>query len=339
LIFMIRVGICFLLITIFTWPAFAQTGKQAALEKANAAVKLEREGNNYDEAIKLLQEAHKLDPENIEYVYEIAFAYALKQEYKTVVDILEPLKNHKDAFPRIYQALGNAYNLQGFADKATETFNAGLALFPNAGELYLEKDPAFSSNYYWAAKLLCNSDQEVWGVLYAEIFLNIERNTHRTTEISKLLFDTYKSQIKPGATPSVSFSNDATLDKNDPRNKSKSVLPFGSGVFEPVLKASLASVDSINIQSLSKIRSAFIDNYSARGYDRSYPNVLFNYHKQIKDSGHFEAYNYWLLMMGDDTGFKSWLPDNQAKWDKFIGWFYENPLRIDNSNSFYRGLY
>ena len=59
----------------------------------------------------------------------------------------------------------------------------------------IEVNPMFASNYFRAAKIYCNSSEEVWGMIYGEIFINLERTNDRTFKISKLLFDTYKSEI------------------------------------------------------------------------------------------------------------------------------------------------
>ena len=117
---------------------FGQTNKETALQKAKEAVKLEDEEGKYDEAIKLFDEAQKLDPENISYPYEMAYAYNGKKEYKKASDILEKLLNHKSVHALVYQSLGNAYDYQGKADKALETYEKGAKKFPNSGELYLE---------------------------------------------------------------------------------------------------------------------------------------------------------------------------------------------------------
>ncbi len=52
-----------------------------------------------------------------------------------------------------------------------------------------------------------------------------------------------------------------------------------------------------------------------------------------------EAYNYWLLLRGDESGFEAWQKANKDKWDSFVKWFPENGITIDNDHKFYRGQY
>lgn len=337
--------------------------KEKALDKGREAIRLMDEGK-YDESIKLLREAQKLDPDDINYPYELAYAYYAKKDYKKAKKYLEGILDHKDINDRVYQMLGNTYDNMGDSEKAIETYEAGIKLFPKSGNLYLEmgvmqmgKDdfnralyywekgievaPGFSSNYYWAAKIYCSSTEEVWGMIYGEIFMNLERNSRRTAEISKLLYDTYKSEItfSGDTSVSVSFSQNATINIDDLKDPGKFKLPFGVGAYEPTLSLAVISVKTIDIHTLDKIRSTFVDNYFSMGLDKNYPNVLFSYQKKLKEAGHLEAYNHWILMKGDEDAFDNWQAENKEKWDNFVLWFSENGLKLNDGNKFYRGQY
>ena len=340
------------------------TNKEKALDKGKEAIQLMDNGK-IDESIKLLKEAQKLDPDNIIYPYELAYAHYLKEDYKEVIKISEKIVNRKDVTERVFQLLGNSYDMIGKSDKAFEVYDAGLKKFPKSGMMYLEKgnvhwekkeydkalsyyekgievDPKFSSNYYRAAKIYCNSTEEVWGMIYGEIFMNLERNSGRTAEISKLLYDTYKSEIKftSDTSFSVSFSQNISISANDMKKSTgKMKLPFGIGVYEPTLMFSILGEKTININTLSNIRSTFIDNYFKNGHEKTYPNVLFSYQKKVKDAGHIDAYNHWILMKGDENGFGEWHSENEEKWDNFVKWFTDNGLKIDETNKFFRGQY
>jgi len=339
---------------------YGQTNKEKALEIGKQAIKLEDNGE-YEKAIKLFEEAQKIDPDKIDYPYEIAFSYYQLKEYQKVIDLVEKLTEYKDAEDVVYELLGNAYDNLGKADKAIETYEVGMKKFPFSGRLYLEmglmqKDnnkklgyfekgievaPKFASNYYWAAKIYCSTTEEVWGMLYGEIFMNLERNSVRTSEISKLLYNTYKSEIKftDTNTISVSFSKYSTINTLDVSNTGKLKLPFGTAVYEMTLMMSMISTKSININSLDSIRSNFVDNYIMREFDKTYPNILFSYQKLLKDAGYFESYNHWILMKGDEEGFSKWLSTNKEKWDNFKQWFSNNGIKINNSNKFFREQY
>jgi tetratricopeptide (TPR) repeat protein len=345
--------------------AFAQSKQEKAYEKGKAAIQL-MDAGKFDESIQLLEEAQKLDPNEINYPYEIAYAYYAQKEYKKASKQLESLTGHKNVKALIFQLLGNCYDNLGKSDKAIKTYEAGLKLFPNSGELYLElcvvqmmkKEynkaltycekgievaPKHASNYYWAAKLYLSSAEEVWGMIYGELFMNLERNTKRTAEISELLYKTYKSEIKWTSDTSmgVSFSKNATIyvGANDLKNLEKMKLPFGVGIYEPMLMLSAMTEKKINLESLNKIRTKFVELYYKNEHDKKYPNILFDFQNKILKEGHFEAYNYWLLMKGDEDTFIAWQKEHTEAWDAFEKWFKEHKLKISDTNKFHRTQY
>jgi tetratricopeptide (TPR) repeat protein len=353
--------ILFFIITALS--ANAQSKKEKALAKGQAAVKLMDTGK-VEQGIVLLKEAHKLDPGNYTYDYELARAYFLQKNYEASIAMLEKDASHVDADDKRYQLLGNNYYAMGNIEKANNVYDEGLAKFPASGPIYFEKgniclnkkeyrkafdfyekgievDPEFTSNYYQATIILCQSKEEVWGMIYGEIFMNMERSTKRTFEISEWLYKTYKSQIIliGDSTYTVSFSQDKTQRVEDLQDPIANDLPYGFGVYEPTLMLSLIGVKSIDINSLHIIRSNFIDIYFRNGYNTAFPNKLFDYQKKVMDAGHFEAYNHWVLMNGDKERFDRWHAANTQKWDSFISWFAFNPFKVDASNRFYRGQY
>ena len=343
--------------------AKAQDNTEIAAKKAKEAINLMDNGK-VEESIKLLEDAQKLDPSKYQYPYEIGYAYYLIKEYKSAAKALEKAKKYEDASDLVYQLLGNSYDDAGKRSKALETYEEGLKLFPNSGYLYLEigivnmmekeynkalgyfekgieKAPKYASNYYWATKIYLSSTEEVWGMIYGEIFINLEPSTKRTVEISKLLFDEYKSEIKiiNDTMKSVSFSKNATITLEQLQDTKNFKLPFGISCYEPTLIMSILNIKDINLVSLNSIRTQFIENYYKSEFDIKYPNILFAYQNKLNQSGHFEAYNYWLLMHGDQDAFIEWKDKNITKWENFISWFTANPIGINDSNKFYSKQY
>jgi hypothetical protein len=74
-------------------------------------------------------------------------------------------------------------------------------------------------------------------------------------------------------------------------------------------------------------------------FNKEYPNVLFTYQNTISESGNMEAYNHWLLIKGDDDAFNTWKAANETKWDSFVKWYMANPIKLDDTNHFYRAQY
>lgn len=360
---MIRINFLVFFLTISSF-SFCQDSKkeQKAYELAIKAIDLMNEGN-FKEAIKLLEKAQKLDPDRIDYPYEIAYALYSNEKYANAIGVLESLKDHPDVTELIFQLLGNAYDNTGKPDKAIEIYKQGLKSFPNSGRLYLEQgiveyyrekydnaidywekgvevDPTFSSNYYWLGKIFSYTEERIWSILYGEIFINLERNSDRTVEMSKILFDTYKESIYINSDTSggVRFSKVMTVD---PKKKFK--IPFQIA-FGLTMTMSLAiniiyEDQEISIGTINTIRQNFISNWYNQKRNKDYPNLLFDFQKLLKEKGFFDAYNYRFLMKGNEEEFAEWYNNNESIFNEFADWYNEIPLKITSKNYFSRLKY
>jgi tetratricopeptide (TPR) repeat protein len=358
---MMRYGVLFLFLIAVQFSR-AQTNEEKALNDVKQAIILEGRGS-LDSAINLLDEAVKFYPEGTNIGYELAIAHYTRGDYDTARAVLEKLLDRKDVFSSVYQLLGNTYDKLKNVEKAIATYLNGIVKFPEAGELYLEmgtmylsrkeynpaiayyekgiqSDPGFASNYYWAAKIYCNSDEAVWGMIYGEIFLNLERNSKRTDEISKLLFDTYKKKIR--------FPRDSSFQVNfsKPGNyvvfdtvKNKKKTPFVKAVYEPMLMLALLNEKTVDLNSLSRIRKYFVESYFKTGTYQNYPNALFDFQYRVLKAGHWDAYSRWILFKGDEAEGNEWVNANRQKWDDFVKWFTKNQMVLDATYKFYRAQY
>ncbi|WP_423127815.1 tetratricopeptide repeat protein [Gaoshiqia sp. Z1-71] len=334
--------------------AQADSDKQKAYDQALEAIKLMDSGE-IDQSIGILEESIRLDPSNINYPYETAYAFYLKKDYARAVEYFEKVILMDGVTDQCYQMLGNAYDMNGQPEKAITTYQLGLKEFPKSGMLYLELgnmhqgdwgkalefyekgieiDPVFSSNYYWATRIFCSSNDELWGMIYGELFMNMERGTKRTEEISKILFDTYFSEIQftSDTSVSVSFYKNATISLNRDQH-----IPFGL-VYEPILMLAVTE-DEITLESLNRIRKNFITLYFEKGFNQTHPNILFDWHKTLIDNGYFECYNYWILMHGAPDEFREWHQTNAERFEAFIEWFTDHPMPISEKQKFHRSDY
>jgi tetratricopeptide (TPR) repeat protein len=316
-----------------------------------------------DEAIVAFEKGFALDPENSNFQYEIALVHYLKKEYAQTISILEKYKDKPDANDQYYQILGNAYDLTKQTIKARKTYAAGIKRFPKSGPLLLESgileymqknipdalryweagviaQPDFPGNYYWLAKTYATSTESIWAVLYGEIFLNLDRHSEKTEEISKLLCELYKKCLPhtPGVPPINSFTKSLVTDTAQGVK-----LPFEQ-VFQETMQKAADSVfrqgaDSIGPDELCKVRELFLFYWYSNEPAGIYTNIIFNWHKKLLDSGYFESYNRWIFLKGNEDAFQSWYYANPEKYGTFTKWFGRNPLKITKDSYFSRSLY
>ncbi len=309
--------------------------------------------HKYDEGIKLLQQARKSDPTNFRILYEMGLAYYFKRDLNKAILVFNEMMKMPDINADCYELFGNILDDNHQSEKAMEMYYRGVKKFPKSGSLYyqigtmylvqkkyneavsafesgIEADPNYPMNYFRAAKLYCYSNEEVWGMIYGEIFLNLARGNKHSAEMSKMLYDTYLSEIN--------LTSDSTLTVSFSKEKSTSTSPnpYGTTVYEPTLELALKGIKFIDLNSIDKVRTNFLEIYFNHNYDKQFPNPIFEYQLKVKQAGHFEAYNHWLLFKGNETTFAIWQAKNKEKWNNFIDWYKIHPLEITEQNKFFR---
>ncbi|MCB9018614.1 MAG: hypothetical protein WCU80_01845 [Paludibacteraceae bacterium] len=331
----------------------SESEKRRAKKLASDAISLIRVGE-HEQSRKMLEMSCKLDPKNFLYPYEIGYVYTLKNDYLKAASFFEKAVIREGATDQCFQMLGNAYFLGGKKAQAEDAYFRGLKMFPNSGRLYLglggvnqddwvraldfyeqgvKVDPAYALNYYWLAKIFCNSTEKIWGLLYGEMFMNLDKNSKQSDEISKLLYDTYRSGIIVGKdTVVVDFCRNSLTYPNE--NK-KEILPL-SMVYEPCMARAVRLGSKMDLASLNETRGVFIRCYYQENYQISHPCILFDWHKSLMDNGYFECYNYWLLRKGDSADFAIWYAVHEERYGQFLKWLSENSLQVGPAHRFHR---
>lgn len=343
-------------------PVGAQTAETAG-ERIDRAIEMMDEGD-LDGSIALLRSVLRGDRRNYRANYELGLAYYLKEEFDEAAKIFGRIENRPDADDRLYQMLGNSLHRAGDAEAAAAAYERGRKKYPLSGRLAMEigiaaydeerygdalkqyekglrLDPSFASNWYRAADLLLQSNEPVWGLIYGEIYMNLVYSGDRFDEMSRRLGEAYNEHIRLENDTAIllAFSADNNLYVED----GLVMLPFGTSAFEPALALAVAQTGRppFDLEQLCEIRSRFIDIYFDPEYDFStvFPNLLFSRLRDIRDAGHLEAYDHWILGAFDDDAFYSWCEANTDKWDAFAEWMGRHPLRLSLDNRFGRYSY
>jgi tetratricopeptide (TPR) repeat protein len=281
-----------------------------------------RQGD-FANAIVVLTRARQADPQNIELLKDLSFDYYMQRDYPKGVDIARTLTERSDADVQCYQLTGLFYKATDEVTACERLYKAGIKRFPQSGVLYneygellfarqdytaikqwekgIEVDPNYSSNYYNAGKYYFLTYDKVWGLIYGEIFVNLESYSKRTAEMKDLLLEGYKKLF-----------SDADLTKNQP-NKSA----FAAAWLTVMAKLTPTITQGITTESLTVLRTQFIINWFEK-YPANFPFRLFDYQRQLLREGLFDAYNQWIFGAAENLpGFQSWTATHNDDYTRF----------------------
>lgn len=277
---------------------------------------------DFDNAILVLNSALKQNPNDLDLQKDLVLSYTYKRDFAKALDVVKPLLERDDIDEQTYQVAGNVYRALAMTKDGEKMYKKALKKFPNSGPLYsefgemlwdmkdysaiqewekgIELDPSYAGNYYNAASYYYFTKDKVWTLIYGEIFVNMESLTERSTEVKKMLLDTYKQKL---------FT--------DVDSKDKKQSDFEKAVAEIFNKQSSLTSKGITIETLNMIRTRFIlDWYNT--YAKKFPFRLFDYQQQLIREGMFESYNEWLFGPADNlASFDQWTKNNSEAYTKF----------------------
>lgn len=337
-----------LIFTLSFLSFFAQ--ENPASKEINEAIK-EMDAGNFSQSRVILEGVLQKDSTNYDAWYEYAYSYYMQKDYAKAVEIMQTQTDHPEATDQLWQMIGNSQDIMGNAEEALATYAKGMERFPHSGRLYVESgniflikgetekaipyyekgiqmDPEFPSNYYRLARIFCNSENEIWGLIYGEIFINLERNTQRTREMSAILYRTYLNTMvfsKEGV--GTSFARDMS--------------PF-TMAFESTIANAAATYQTsvkkptLDVASLLTIRKAFMTSWLASEYAKQFPVQLFDFWQSIDDMNFFECYHYWVFSQAPNDQFEKWRKANETNFGYFVKWYNPNPIVITEANYFSR---
>ena len=158
-----------------------------------------------------------------------------------------------------------------------------------------------SGNYYNAAKFYYMSSDKVWGLIYGEMFINLESYSRRTPEIKGMLLEGYKKLF-----------TESDMMKNQDL-KSDFVKAFLT-----TMKNQAQVINAgVTPETLSALRTRFVLEWFDK-HALSFPFRLFEYQQQLAKAGLFDAYNEWIFgAAGNLSSFQQWTATHSEEYGKF----------------------
>lgn len=276
-----------------------------------------RQGD-FENAQLVLDKALAIAPDNLDLLKDQAFIDYLKRDFSGSIEVGKKITARADADVQSFQILGLAYKAVAMDKERDKMYKDGLKKFPSSGVLYseygdllsaagntaaaikewergIETDANYSGNYYYASKYYAVKGNVIWGLLYGEIFINIESLSKRTEEIKSLLTTGYQKL----------FSDLSALDA-----AKKTGTPFEKNVADNFQKLSSIMYQGVTPEALTAFRTRFVLNWY-NGEGKKYPFRLFELYRQLLQEGYFESYNQWICgPIIDSKKYTTWVQNH-----------------------------
>lgn len=280
---------------------------------------------DWKNALFVLNRALQQKPDDINIIKDIAYSYYLQNDFAHALEAIKPVVDGDDADVQSFQIAGSIYRAIEDKKNGEKVYIKGLKKFPLSGALFseygellwqkkdlnaifewqkgMQADPNYPGNYYHAARYYYFTEEKVWGLIYGEIFLNLESYTKRTAEIKNLLTEGYQKLF---------VSTDLLKNFNEKKHS-----PFEKAFLTVMNNQSAAVAGGVTTDALLKVRTGFLDEWY-KNYATVFPFRLFDYQKQLAGSGMFVAYNEWIFSSGATPGaYQQWVASNKEAYDQF----------------------
>lgn len=298
-------------------------------------VKLVDEGN-FDQGIKLLKQAHFLQPSDYDFAFELGKAYLKSGDSKKAEKQLFPLQYHVNVQADLYLLLANCYAILE-QDKKTpdetrkkelDALRYGIQKLPSEGILYLElakrnveleksiealatfesgirNAPNFAENYYWAAKLMKASSNHFWSWIYAETCFNMTDDVELQRSSARMIEQSLAAISEPKWNPEP--------------NKMETDLKF-------VVGSKCSKPSDASIEHLSAFRICLFTNWDVSAYSFAPLSVRM---KQLNDKRWIESYVASQKQETDKPAFLNWLVAHPKEFEAFGNWRYWNQMQVN----------
>jgi len=331
---------------LYPFTLSAQTENSPELQQIITSAGKFLSQNDFDNAAAMYTQAIRMAPENVALRRDLAYTYFLKKDLDRAKQTIEPVLNSPSADEQTFQLGAAIEQANGNFAKAKKIVSSGLEKFPNSGLLYnmkgnllivdaknnssalkewntgIQKEPAYPTNYYNAAKAYFQNGEYMWALIYAETFINLEPYTAKTIDMKRMLLDGYKkvfSQMSDNTLPEFNSSKSTQKQKND-----------FAGAFKQSINTNISTIsDGFDVDNLTMLRTRFLVYWNTH-FAQQYPQSLYTYQTRIVKNGHFNAYNQWLFGAVDNSqNFTAWATQFKDAIKSFEMWKQSNPYLPD----------
>lgn len=300
---------------------------------------------DYDGAIAKYEEVLRESPNNDWALYELAYAYQMKKDYRKSLDLAYKGAQYKsDNLTGFYLLIGNNLDELGESKKAVEIYKKAMKLKPDDQLLYynlaityarlnnmeeakknLKKaafmDPNHASTQFVLAQLF-NSQRHKTPALFAVMrFLVIEPKSRRSPNAYKVFSELMRGGVSPGKTP-----NDISIFLDLGGNKEEGdfgALEMGIGLTRAVGETEENKNKSEAQRLVDQLSTylAILSESDPKGDKSKFTwRYYIPYFVELKKRNYTEPFAYYISQTSNISGVPEWLQANESRVNEFVSW-------------------
>ena len=296
------------------------------------------QAGDFDNAILVIRQALIQAPDDLGLNKDLVLAYTLKRDYTRARETVAALCDRPNADAICYQLAGNVFKALEEVKECEKYYKRGLKKFPNHGPLYseygellwsakdsraielwekgIQVDPGYGGNYYNAALYYYYTTEKVWGLLYGEIFINLEGLSERGRSMKEIVLKGYKEKL--------------FIDGDLIQIAEKTTNPFAKAYLAEMAKLYALTAQGLTAETLTMIRTRFLLGWFD-GPAKKFPFKLFDVQRQWVQADLFDAYNQWLFITPETlAAHETWKKEHAETWTKFQQWQQNRVFRVPN---------
>jgi Tfp pilus assembly protein PilF len=320
-------------------------------ETLRAGVEL-HDQEKFDEAIARYQAVLAENPSNVTALFELAYSYLAKKDYARVLETARQGAEYKsELLPMFYDVMASALDSQGEPQQAIEMYRRGIALAPDASQLYYNMAVTYRESL--------NQQDEARGaleqaatlepmhpgvqLLLGQVFQSSGYTAPAFLALSKYLvldprgaqslngYGLWRALLKGNGTPSSDMpSGDRAMRPPTPAPASSKADEGDFSAFESQLGPTRAAFmlrmedGTPEIQALVVQVDTLIGTLPARASGpaaQSFVNVHYvPFFRALQQRRYVEPFVYWVSQRAPVPGVTEWLQANQARVREFVEW-------------------
>jgi len=300
---------------------------------------------NYDAAIKRYEEVLSENPHNVEALYELSFAYTMKNDFRKSLEVANKGAQYKsDMLPAFYLQIGNNLDHLGEPEKAIKVYKAGIKLRPRMAMLHynlavtyanlgklddtiktikhaITIDPDHPGSHALLAALWHGGRYKTPSLLAASRFLVLEPRTKRATGLLQIVKELMAGGVGQGADPGkITIFMDTSAKKDEGDFGSIDLILGISKAANMTEKNKGKSEMQLLIRQFETFLAVMSEQSDKADRNKFTWKFYSPYFAEMKQRNFVEPFVYYITQSDGKEETLKWLGANKARVGDFLAW-------------------